>query len=602
MRSTGGGSGRWLARCLVCCVTALVGAVGAVGVPAVASAGTGTSSSPSASSLSSTSSLGTAEGSGASAPGGASSPLAGALVIAGSPTQGEQAQAVQAAQWASPQARVARERSRTEFAGLGAGAAAKLAREAFPGVVDQPAGGPPSLPAGERIVGYPTDHAAQVELAGGKHGVIESLQPLVVESSQGRRTPVDLGLREDGSSFAPTTALVGVSIPKRLSDGVTLAGAGVSLTPVDVQGSPLGGAEGSVDGASVLYANTQSDADTLVKPTTLGFEADTVLRSVDSPERLYFRVGMPAGASLEQAKDGKDGKGGSGAVQVVDAGTTIATVLPPSAQDAAGTLVPVSMTVSGDTLVLSVDRHSTEYQYPIEVDPEFKTVTDSTLYGAWSYVPHGEGFRGEWINEWLLEAENGPSGQWAELSYLTNGDSRIYKLNTVTQVSPTYFTEKLYFNSESRIYLEGEKKNGDHENNTTIATPGVPIENSENQLCTLATNCGPEGGSEGNLVRLADERIANVNSSNQVRLKSATVSISQPASTHSTMGLNTGPQNSNTKLPKAKRSKLPTCFTPKVGSGRTPARLSMKPTTVVLEWPDSNLKDIENQNGITGQV
>jgi hypothetical protein len=49
----------------------------------------------------------------------------------------------------------------------------------------------------------------------------------------------------------------------------------VSLTPLGAQGVSLGGSEGAVDGASVLYANTQTDADTLVKPTTSGFEMDT---------------------------------------------------------------------------------------------------------------------------------------------------------------------------------------------------------------------------------------------------------------------------------------------------------------------------------------
>src|ERR1700722_12764485 len=181
MRGTGGGSGRWLAGALACCVTALLGVVGTIGVPAVASAGTGTSSLASAPSSGSAPSLATAGGRGASAP------LGSALVIAGSPTQGEQVQAGAAARWASPQARVAREKSRTAFERLNAGTAAKLARAAFPGVVDDRAGGPPQLPAGQKIVGYPTDKVAQVELGGGKHAVIESMQPLALEGTNGPR-------------------------------------------------------------------------------------------------------------------------------------------------------------------------------------------------------------------------------------------------------------------------------------------------------------------------------------------------------------------------------------------------------------------------------
>jgi hypothetical protein len=67
-------------------------------------------------------------------------------------------------------------------------------------------------------------------------------------------------------------------------------------------GPPLGGSEGSLDGATVFYANTQTDIDTVVKPMTGGFDVKSVLRSVESPEQLHFRVGLPEGASLAQAK------------------------------------------------------------------------------------------------------------------------------------------------------------------------------------------------------------------------------------------------------------------------------------------------------------
>jgi hypothetical protein len=61
---------------------------------------------------------------------------------------------------------------------------------------------------------------------------------------------------------------------------------------------------------------------------------------------------MPEGASLVR------GGGGSGAVEVVDEGVAIATILPASAVDAAGSFVPVSMSVSGDTLVLTVNHRA----------------------------------------------------------------------------------------------------------------------------------------------------------------------------------------------------------------------------------------------------
>jgi hypothetical protein len=291
---------------------------------------------------------------------GASSSLAGPLVTAGSPAQGEQAQAAEEAKLANPNAVAEREASRTKFEGLSTEAATKLASETFPAVINEPAGGPPRLPAGQTISGYPTDNAAQIELGKGKHGVIESTAPIAVETSPGQRTPVDLGLGEVGGAFEPKTPVVGVRIPTRLGDGVSLGSTGVSLTPVDGSGASLGGSEGTVDGATVFFANTQTDSDTVVKATTFGFEMDTLLRSEQSPRQLSFLVGLPQGASLVQSA------GESGSVQIVDEGAVVAAVLVPSARDAAGTLVPVSMSVSGDTITLTVDAG--EAQFPIAVD------------------------------------------------------------------------------------------------------------------------------------------------------------------------------------------------------------------------------------------
>ncbi len=444
-----------------------------------------------------------AEGSSPGEGSGASTALGGPLVVAGSPTQGEQAQAGEAARLASPEARVAREKSRTAFAGLSAGAAAKLAGEAFPGVVDRPAGGPPQLPAGQKIVGYLADNAAQVDLGGGKHAVIESMEPLVIETSRGHRQPIDLSLDQAGGAFQPARSAVGLRIPTRLGDGVQLTGTGVSLTPVDAQGAALGGSEGTVDGASVLYANTQTDADTVVKPTTLGFEADTLLRSVDSPEELYFRVGLPAGASLVQAKDG------SGAVSVVAYGNTLATVLPPSAQDAARTPVPVSMSVTGDILKLSVDDSSGEYQYPIEVDPSVeekglevsteanwhvsKSEGSSFAFGHQGVEGHGEGIS-DFCNCSLVAR-----GAWARMGYETKGESHIYE-----------------FVGWSKATGRGNETEASLENKFNIESPGTSspekeVALSESYSATEITVCVESGCAPGT--------VSAANDSNQLFFK-----------------------------------------------------------------------------------
>src|ERR1700733_1812010 len=367
----------------------------------------------------------------------APSPLGRLLVTPGSPAQGEQAQAVVEAKLANPGLVVEREESLTKFEGLSGEQAIRVDGEAFPVVVNEPAGGPPKLPAGESVTAYPADNVAQLALPGGSSGVVESLEPFAVLTGPGERVPIDLGLGEVAGAFEPRTPFVPVRIPRSLGSGVSLGGTGVSLTPVDAQGSPLGGSEGVVEGASVLYANTQTDADTVAKPTTVGFEMDTMLRSVESPEQLYFRVGLPGGAALVQAGDG------SGPVGVVEKGTPIATIASPEAHDAAGAAVPVSMGVSGDTLILTVDDRTGGYLYPVGGGPELKKTEDENLGGVaapthWVFCTslsegckHTEspfsssGWGGTTLSDDAIAEYK--VGQSAYFLYKAEGDSHVYE-------------------------------------------------------------------------------------------------------------------------------------------------------------------------------
>ena len=121
-------------------------------------------------------------------------PLSSSLVTSGSPLESEQMAAEEQAKSTNPEAIKAREESRTEFEGLNVEQAAKLAREVFPGVITEPAGGPPRLPAGAQITGYLSDDAASVNLGGGSQAVLESMEPIAVQTSPGQRTPINLAL------------------------------------------------------------------------------------------------------------------------------------------------------------------------------------------------------------------------------------------------------------------------------------------------------------------------------------------------------------------------------------------------------------------------
>jgi YD repeat-containing protein len=469
-------------------------------------------------------------------------------VTTGSPLEGEQIRARQHAMLMNPEAVSRRARSRTQFERLSTTQAIKVADNAFPAVIDEPAGGLPKLPAGGRLLRYVTPNAAQVALPSGRHALVESLDPIAQETAPGRFTPVALNLIDSGSAYIPAASPTAVRIPKRLRAGVRLPGLGVSLTPIDPQGSALAGAEGALDGASVLYANTQADADTIVKPTGAGFELDTLLRSIQSPRQLSFRVGLPAGARL--IPDGR-----TGGVKVVKQGSTIAVIPAAGAHDAAGTPVPVSMSAAGDVLTLAVKDTSGELQYPIAVDPEFNTVTDSTLPAVgwpslppvpWKFSSPSGGFiEGEAVGAMFIEPRGSyAAGQSGNLYYQTSGDSRIYEITaevgfpTEARGGQTYLSQSgaIYFEFEGKGAKEGE---GVLENKEVVAETGVPLK-PQTPFCAHLTECSPANGSERNLVRLKE--VPTGSPKFTTSLRNVTVYISQPKETHSTISYNGSPE------------------------------------------------------------
>jgi streptogramin lyase len=510
---------------------------------------------------------------------GASMSLDEGLVTPGSPTQREQAQAAEEAKRDSPEAVVARESSRTEFENLDEAQARKEDATVFPGLIDEPAGGPPKLPVGQSIAGFVTDDAAQIVLPEGKHAVLESFQPIALETSGGGHVPVDLSLSEAGGAFEPKTPIVPVRIPKQLGIGVSLGSTGVSLTPVDSSGAPLGGSEGALQAetegasgdASVVYANTQTDADTVVKPGTYGFAEDTILRSVESPSQLYYKVGLPEGASLVAAKDG------SGAVEVVKEGATIATILPPGAHDAAGTTVPVSMGVSGDTLTLSVEDHSREYLYPLEVDPEVKgedsqLVANGSKRSNWEfYTSNG---KGEPSANFASNTEGGilktygaheyKEGEAAFWVYQTRGVSKIYEFNGETEGK----------NKEDRIesIVELQHEGGVTEEKELLSNETTgPVEYAKKTLpeplCPKGKeSCVPTSGNKENAVHF-QQSVVNKPASNYSfsdAVDSGTVYISEPEiengkkekeKIHSTTGYNSSSPGFEIEIENSKKEK-----------------------------------------------
>jgi RHS repeat-associated protein len=455
------------------------------------------------------------------------SPLArsiqGPLVIAGSPTESEQSKAEHQAALANPEAVASRAASRAAFGHLDAARARQVVAAAFPQIVNETAGGPPSLPTGQHITGYPTANAASIDLGAGRHGVVVSSEPMAIETASGRHAPIVLGLVDAGAALHPASPAVSTTIPRVLAKGVSITGmAGVqtTLVPLGEDGAPAM-RSGTIAGDAVVYANTQTDTDTLAKPTLAGVDLDTVLRSARSPEQLAFRIGLPSGARLIQRRHSY--------LAVVLAGRVLAIVHPPVAVDAAGTSVPVGVRLRGTTLTLTVRHRSGSYQYPIAVDPE---VTDGELLieGNWAFATNGKFYTSHescCLARRLLIYATAPftAGEFGLLAYPTQGESHIYQFrSTIAQWVTGNGSQLPEIAGTARV-----ENPSNHVEGTTRA-----LQRGANEFTICPGNCGPEpvtAANKHNAVVIQDTAVASSEyplcCSGETEVTSGQVSIEQ---------------------------------------------------------------------------
>jgi hypothetical protein len=441
---------------------------------------------------------------------GGSSPLSGSLVTLGSPTAGEEARAAEEAKRDNPQAVATREASETKYAGLGPEAQAKVASEADPRAIDSPGGGPPSLPTGQSIVAFPSNNVASLSLPDGQHGVVESMAPMAVETSSGQRVPIDLALSDAGGAFEPRTPAEGVNlrVPKHLADGVSLPSGGVSLTPVEEHGVALGGAEGVVVGATVFYGATGANTAVAVEPTASGFDLQTLLYSAASPETLLFRVGLAEGASLHQTQ------APGGPVQIMYAGQVISTIDAPHAVDSEGTSVPVSMSLSGNILTLTVAHAAGSFLYPIVVDP---SVSDKelSLPGNWAFGSDSEDFVGyenistsEYPYPKVIGVESGhgkyEAGQYGVVQYPTQHESRVYEFFAHSEQFNNQITEE----TDTTLSIGNDKGEIENTGGKAIVLPFGGA--SETTLC-VESGCatGSVAAHHENFAQLEEHALVN---------------------------------------------------------------------------------------------
>jgi len=188
--------------------------------------------------------------------------------------------------------------------------------------------------------------------------LLESTVPLRTADSTGQPAQVDLGLESVEGGLRPVNPLVEAGIPSELGDGISLGGIGIELAGAPEQRSPS-----IVEDSVAFYPNIALDTDFVVAPTPTGLETLTQLRSAEAPRSQTFELQLPDGASLAS-----DGEGGA---LVSHGGTQLLSVPAPTAIDAEGNAVAVSMDVSEKSLTLHVSPEDSS-AYPILVDPLYQ--------------------------------------------------------------------------------------------------------------------------------------------------------------------------------------------------------------------------------------
>jgi sugar lactone lactonase YvrE len=207
--------------------------------------------------------------------------------------------------------------------------------------------------------------------------------PVEATDGEGTTSKVDLTLEDAGDEYVPNNPLTVVRLPENADKSFHFGeDLGIKAT---VEGESVGRPFGD---KNIFYPEVQPSTDLLASPIAKGLELSDQLRSVESPETLRFELQLPSGASLQS-----DGDGGA---EVVYEGKPIARVPFPTAVDAQGTEVPVSLEIEGDSLVLQVSHRQGNFAYPILVDP--------TLAEDW--------YSASWYSGANLQALSDGSWQW----------------------------------------------------------------------------------------------------------------------------------------------------------------------------------------------
>jgi streptogramin lyase len=211
----------------------------------------------------------------------------------------------------------------------------------------------------ESEASVPNPEGAHGQLEG--RTLLDSSVPLRTESPSGDPEAVDLSLEHTEGEIQPAAPLVAVGIPREIDEGIQLPGPDVTI---NLAGAPQERPTSIIDQSVGFAPNVAPDTDLAVAPTPTGVETLTQMRSAESPRSQTFTLDLPSGATVGATEDG--------GAAVKDGEETLVSVPSPTAIDATGASVPVSLDVSGDSLTLTVSP-SESAKFPILVDPLFQT-------------------------------------------------------------------------------------------------------------------------------------------------------------------------------------------------------------------------------------
>jgi hypothetical protein len=264
------------------------------------------------------------------------------------------------------------------------------------------------------VESFRSDHVAVIapEHLGDAPGLVSSLLPLRAVDDSGELAPVDLDLEPDEGTLQPANPLVDVEIPTELSAGIELPEAGVVI---DVGSGQIDRTASEVGESSAFFPNIRPDSDFVVSAIPTGVETYTQLRSANAPKTETF--------SLSIGGDGQLRATDAGGAEVVGAnGGLRLSVSAPTALDAEGKQVPVSLEVDGSSIIVSA-KPTADTVYPVLVDPVFQyynfdSATSSSWPGAvdWSRAAN-PGFGTEWgwpkrgMNAYAFKGATSPGNQ-----------------------------------------------------------------------------------------------------------------------------------------------------------------------------------------------